>query len=123
MLRFASSSTYTMITARNTYEVNKNAIKVLSNMIIRHPRGFRVNVAETRESRVNVSAALHEFIMLLNEQSKLVEAKIQDFYVGEQGFTALAWQLKKDYLTSGDTWDWQNYPRAEEQAKYYSSST
>ena len=94
-----------MITAPSTYEVNKNAIKVLSNMIIGHLRRFRVNVAVTRESRVNVSAALREFIMLLNEQSKLVEAKIQEFKVLEQVFTGLAWQLKKDCLTSRDVWD------------------
>ena len=46
-----------MITARSIYEVNKNAIKFLSKMIIGCPR----------VSGIDVSAAFHEFITLLNQ--------------------------------------------------------
>ena len=90
-----------MMTELSAYDVNKNAIKFLSKMMT---RGLSI-------SCINASDTLNEFISLLEEQCKLVAAKIEGLKEDNQFLIALVCQIGDDYLKSRDDLDLLQYRR------------
>ena len=88
-----------MITAPNTYKVNRDAIKFLSKML-RKPLA----------SSINAWAALNEFSALLNEQIKLVEKRIRNLKENKQDLPEFASGLKRNALRTGDLFDSERLP-------------